>query len=101
MTREEREIIEAIKSMGYDRTAYPREKVSAVISMAIEALSERTGEWIFEKTDEYKRTYCSVCGGSAPFICVSDDYYGRRSHGETRKTDFCPNCGADMRGEEE
>lgn len=39
MTREEREIIEAIKSMGYDRTAYPREKVSAVISMAIEALS--------------------------------------------------------------
>ena len=69
--------------------------------MAIEALSERTGEWIFEKTDEYKRTYCSVCGGSAPFICVSDDYYGRRLHGETRKTKFCPTCGARMSGEEE
>ena len=41
MTREEREIIEAIKIMGYDRTDYPREKVSAVISMAIEALLER------------------------------------------------------------
>ncbi len=40
MTKEERQIIEAIKIMGYDRTSYPREKVSAVISMAIEALSE-------------------------------------------------------------
>ena len=77
------------------------EPYEQALTMAIEALSERTGEWIFEKTDEYKRTYCSVCGGSAPFICVSDDYYGRRSHGETRKTDFCPNCGADMRGKEE
>ena len=45
MTREEREIIEAIKSMGYDRTAYPREKVSAIISMAIEALKRPKGEW--------------------------------------------------------
>lgn len=67
-------------------------------NMAIEALSERTGEWIFEETDEYKRTYCSVCGVSAPFECVSDDYYGRRFHGETRKTKFCPNCGAKMKG---
>jgi len=41
MTREEREIIEAIKSMGYNRTSYPKEKVSAVISMAIEALENK------------------------------------------------------------
>lgn len=68
------------------------------LKAAIEALSERTGEWIFEETDEYKRTYCSVCGGSAPFVIVPDDYYGRRFHGETRKPKFCPNCGADMRG---
>ena len=70
-------------------------------AQVVDLTDRQTGEWIFEETDEYKRTYCSVCGGSAPFICVSDDYYGRRSHGETRKTDFCPNCGADMRGEEE
>lgn len=61
--------------------------------------SERRGEWIFKETDDYKRTYCSVCGAAAPFVCVSDDYYGRRFHGEVRKTKFCPNCGADMRGE--
>ena len=60
-----------------------------------------TGEWIFEETDEYKRTYCSVCGVSAPFVCVSDDHYGRRCHGETRKTKFCPNCGARMKGDTE
>lgn len=58
----------------------------------------KTGEWIFEETDEYKRTYCSVCGVSAPFICVSDDHYGRRCHGETKKTKFCPSCGARMKG---
>jgi len=67
------------------------------VETAIEALSERIGEWIFEETDEYKRTYCSVCGAAAPFVCVFDDYYGRKSHGEVRKTKFCPNCGADMR----
>lgn len=59
----------------------------------------KIGEWIFEETDEYKRTYCSVCGAAAPFICISEDYYGRRLHGRRRKTKFCPNCGADMRGE--
>ena len=61
-------------------------------------VEQKTGEWIFEKTDDHKRTYCSVCGVSAPFVCVSDDYYGRRLHGGTRKTKFCPNCGARMKG---
>lgn len=59
----------------------------------------KIGEWIFKETDEYKRTYCSICGAAAPFICISEDLYGRRLHGRTRKTKFCPNCGADMRGE--
>ena len=67
--------------------------------MELPSADRPTGEWIFEKTDEYKRTYCSVCGASAPFICISEDIYGRRLHGRRRKTKFCPNCGADMRGE--
>ena len=84
---------------GYIEGWFDEEDVEA-FHMAIEALSEpKTGKWIDEETDEYKRTYCSLCGSSAPFECVSDDYYGRKSHGETRKTDYCPHCGAKMIGE--
>ena len=123
MTREEREIIEAIKDMGYDRTAYPREKVSAVISRAIEALSEDgisdggtlkvnvsdaskvkrvmvwgeesgglyypdcpKGEWI-EVTNGRGGHECSNCHAYAPSYMSGDEHL----------SDFCPNCGADMR----
>ena len=61
----------------------------------------KKGEWIDEKINSYtSRTYCSECGSSAPFVYKSDDYYGNHAHGETAKTKFCPNCGADLRGEE-
>ena len=57
------------------------------------------GEWVYEKINSYTdRTYCSECGSHAPFEFVTDDHYGRHAHGEIRKTNFCPNCGADMRG---
>ena len=60
----------------------------------------KKGKWIDEKINSYTSwTYCSECGKSAPFTCVSDDHYGYHMHGETNKTNFCPNCGADMRGE--
>lgn len=59
----------------------------------------KTGKWIHEIVNNYtEKTYCSECGESAPFVLVSDDYYGVHVHGEDRKTNFCPNCGADMRG---
>ena len=58
---------------------------------------QKKGKWIDEKINSYtSRTYCSECGNSAPFICVSGDHYGRNMHGETNKTKFCPNCGAKM-----
>ena len=58
----------------------------------------KKGKWIYEKINSYtSRTYCSECGSSAPFVYESDDYYGNHAHGETAKTKFCPNCGADMR----
>lgn len=61
---------------------------------------KKKGKWIDEKINSYtSRTYCSECGSSAPFVYKSDDYYGNHAHGETAKTKFCPNCGADMRGE--
>ena len=83
-----------------DKIGEEREQLQEKVAELQEKIADRPhGEWIFEEIDEYKRTYCSVCGAAAPFVCVSDDHYGRRPHGEVRKTKFCPNCGADMRGE--
>ena len=61
----------------------------------------KTGKWIHEIVNNYtEKTYCSECGESAPFVLVSDDYYGVHVHGEVRKTDFCPNCGVKLDGSE-
>ena len=79
------------------------------IDLAISVIAEfpsaepeqrKKGRWIYEKINSYtSRTYCSKCGNSAPFIYKSDDYYGSHAYGEDVRTNFCPNCGADMRGE--
>ena len=45
------------------------------------------GEWIISKIDGEKYN-CSECGGS----CWYYDYQGNVS-----KSNFCPNCGAEMR----
>ena len=58
---------------------------------------ERVGKWVEEKPNSYsRRISCSVCNGLAPFVLVSDDYYGKSAHGEYEKTKHCPNCGAKM-----
>lgn len=45
------------------------------------------GEWISNRqTDEY---ICSLCGAIAPVDCLKEDFY---------KSEFCPNCGAKMKG---
>lgn len=59
---------------------------------AMPTIEERkTGKWI-EVDDAYNRIRgrCSVCGWEAHMY--EDDVVGMN---------FCPNCGADMRGEEE
>lgn len=52
-----------------------------IISELPSARPERkTGRWILGK--------CNLCGGHAPFWPLATTYY---------QSDYCPNCGADMR----
>ena len=83
MTREEAiKILKAIRV--YE--CYPKsasEETKEAIDMAIEALSERTGEWIFNPKDAielmFTKPKCSKCGFES-----SDG------------GNYCPNCGAKM-----
>ena len=50
----------------------------------IEAEPVKRGEWI----EKYCSWYCSECGKS-----------GYKGYIPAKPSDFCPNCGADMRGE--
>ena len=80
MTREE--AIKILKSMSDVSTQ------GEAIDMAIEALSaERTGEWI----DKGEYAECSMCGAHS----------GTQFDGVEPiplKTNYCPNCGARMKG---
>lgn len=85
-----------------ERLAFKFSIVDAPASLSNPSVDQerKKGKWIDEKINSYtSRTYCSECCSSAPFVYESDDYYGNHAHGETAKTKFCPNCGADMRGE--
>lgn len=49
---------------------------------------QKEGEW--QELDICAEDmYCSVCGGIAPVDCEKEAFY---------KSNFCPNCGAKMKG---
>ena len=61
------------------------------LDMAIEALEHNRGEWqVYYDEDSPQDGIwkCSICG----YIRLIDDI---------SPTNFCPNCGADMRGDED
>ena len=49
----------------------------------------RTGKWI-QVTNSF--AYCNQCGEPAPYWAMSSNYH---------LSNYCPSCGADMRGESE
>ena len=55
--------------------------------------AENKGEWI-ESKERSKHWYCSVCGG-----IHTDPETGKWRETFDYRYPFCPNCGADMRGE--
>ena len=91
------EIIMNLKNVYGDMGSAVNGARECIKSLPTAEPERKKGVWIDEKLNSYtSRTYCSKCGSSAPFIYKSDDYYGNHAHGETVKTKFCPNCGADM-----
>lgn len=82
MTREE-----AIKALR-DRTN-PMMQYEA-LGMAIEALERKRGEWVVN--------YDEDCPYDGIWICSACNYI--RSIEDISSINYCPNCGADMRGDE-
>ena len=56
---------------------------------AADVVERKRGEWLLERDPDGKPYcfHCSVCDGDFHYIGISVAYK------------FCPNCGADMRGE--
>ena len=75
--------VEAIAILdGFKYNPLLNEQHYEALDMAVSALSENKGEWI-EHLNAFE---CSKCGVI-------------RAKGMWGKYNFCPNCGADMRGE--
>ena len=79
MTREE--AIELIHDIQTDAVYSILPKEKEALDMAISALSENKGEWI-------------ACKRELVYFCSECRYYSQNN-----LFNFCPNCGADMRGE--
>ena len=86
--------IESIMSEPPD-AHYPHwyaDKIKAI--PAADVAPVRHGQWIYNiESGEY---VCSACGENA-LSFRKDTFYGIDLY-ETCLTDYCPNCGADMRG---
>ena len=92
------------------KTAFPaRENSTPVLIASVRAtinhmptieLERMRGKWIAvtEDGDVYKRI-CSCCGQEAFF--QNDDPDELYDGGRYELSDFCRNCGADMRGEQD
>ena len=93
-----KEAIEALNEI-FDDSEYSRGVAwyGTAMDMAIKALEQperKKGKWQDNHRQKFDGTFywfreCSVCG------------YERNDDDSGKDTNFCPNCGADMRGEQE
>ena len=67
--------------------------------MAIEALSERTGEWL--EVEVFPEVYDieGVKTWGSEMQCDQCGFRHTAIEGHMAQYNYCPNCGADMRGE--
>ena len=98
MTREEAiKIIETGKKFAYD------EKYNEAFDMAIKALEQepRKGHWIVKDGTEEGYDIGGVKTWYIQIMCNKCGFIKTAIEGHTGQYHFCPNCGADMRGEQE
>lgn len=90
MTNEE--AIKNIRAFAYYVDEPIPEPVVEALDLAIKALEEDrpTGKWIDNQNNSGGGINCSICGEMLP--CTDEYWY---------ETDYCPTCGAKMKGEEE
>lgn len=80
MTRED--AIYEIRQLAVLSTNKNIERITEALNMAIEALTMQYGEWVNSVGKPIKdnhSVYCSICGEWSEY-----------------RSDFCPNCGAEM-----
>ena len=88
---------EAIEKLGYIKNQYHTllnfDDYDEVFDNAIKALEERpTGHWFLLDECSNEGVYCSNCHKKVYRV----EYANQRV-----KSNYCPNCGADMRGDRE
>ena len=94
--------MEDVRNALYDADAITMKGVAIINQFpTVDAVEVMHGRWI----DIYDGIYanpiykCSVCGNSAP---IEERYpVIGRMYTDWSFTNYCPNCGADMRGSEE
>lgn len=62
--------------------------VNESVCEALHKVSRPQGEWIIEKT----------CNNNYNYRCSYCNWYERHDYPDVKPYNFCPNCGADMRG---
>ena len=89
------EILKAFHDMMFDQYGCPISDAVFAIEKAIEALSVKHGKWIINLTEPYG-SHCSCCG-----FAWYDHIDAVKLNPVLSKieTKYCPNCGADMRGD--
>lgn len=88
-------LIEVEKLQGTDEMGYGRERVNAYEYMIHEVESEYLHPSAEPKKGEWKRKIVDS-GFNADWVCSE---CGHREMTDFISYNFCPNCGADMRGE--